>query len=99
MQKAATMTQQITIHVFLIRRLNIELCVMLRSSGLVKVEPYQCKDEHLRLWTGIAKTQTLLAQALLEQEKAENPLRLLYALFQNNGWQVRTVEERKEFSL
>ena len=59
------MSQQVTVNVFIIRLLHIELMVVVRSTGLVKIDPYQCRQENLRLWTGIAKTQTLLAQATL----------------------------------
>ena len=93
------MPLQITIHVFLIRRLNIELRVVLRSTGLVTVAPHQCKEENLRLWTGIAKTQTILAQGHLEQNRNAKLLDRLAALFQSSGWEVTALEERNEFSL
>jgi len=93
------MPQQITISVFLIKRLNVELLVLLRSTGSVKVEPYQCNEENLRLWSGIAKTQMVLAQTQLEQNRSVHQVNLLYALFQHGGWEVRELEERKEVSL
>lgn len=95
-QNSAIPSQQVTSCVFLIRRLNIALQVVIRSTGLVKVEPFQCKDENLRLWTSIAKTQSVLAQTRLEQRKeGQLPLPVLYDLFQQHGWEIKAVEEQK----
>lgn len=99
MQNSATMSQLITVSVFLITRLHVELVVNLRSTGLVKIEPYRCKDENLRLWSGIAKTQTVLAQTKLGLQNSEDQLQLLFSLFQQGGWEVKEIEERKEVSL
>lgn len=99
MQNSATMSQFVTVSVFLITRLHVELMVNLRSTGLVKIEPYRCKDENLRLWTGIAKTQTVLAQTKLGMKNNEDQLQLLFSLFQQEGWVVKEIEERKEVSL
>jgi hypothetical protein len=94
------MPEQVTISVFLIRRLNISLWVVLRSTGLVKIEPYQCKEENQRLWSVIAKTQTVLAQTQLEQNRGQqSQLSVLCTLFQQHGWEVKKMEERKELSL
>lgn len=81
--------EQCTVSIFRIRRMNIELQVVLRSNGLVKIEPYQCKEENLRLWSGIAKTQAVLAQTQLEMNKGGQLLSLLYSLFHHNGWEIK----------
>lgn len=93
------MSLQVTVNVFLIKRLNVVLMVVFRSTGLVKVEPYQCKEENLRLWAGIAKTQMTLVQIHLQQSKERNQLQLVQSLFQHGGWEVELLEEKKEFSL
>lgn len=85
----ATLHDQITVSLFHIKRMNIELQVVLRSTGLVKIEPYQCKEENLRLWSGIAKTQAVLAQTQLESNKGGQMLSMLYALFRHNGWEIK----------
>ena len=100
MQTSATMPQLVTVSVFLIKRLHVELMVNLRSTGLVKIEPYHCKEQNLRLWSGIAQTQTVLAQTKLgDLKKNEDQLPLLLSLFQQGGWEVKEIEERKEVSL
>jgi hypothetical protein len=93
------MSHQVTVNVFIIRRLHIELMVVVRSTGLVKIDPYQCRQENLRLWTVIAKTQTLLAQATIELHKNSRHLPLLHSLFRSDGWEIKAVEERVELSL
>jgi hypothetical protein len=93
------MSQQITVNIFLIKKLNVELQVVFRSTGLVRIEPYQCKEENIRLWSVIAETQTVLAQTQLNANRSDNNLDRLYTVFQHNGWQVRLLEERKEYSL
>ncbi|HEU4904159.1 MAG TPA: hypothetical protein VFT06_15240 [Flavisolibacter sp.] len=84
----AVLHEKITVSVFHIKRMNIELEVVLRSNGLVKIEPYRCKAENLRLWTGIAKTQGVLAQTQLELNKGGQLLSVLYSLFHHNGWEI-----------
>jgi hypothetical protein len=93
------MPQFVTVSVFLIRRLNVELKVIYRSSGLVKIEPYQCKETNLRLWLSIAQTQTVLAETKLQSNKGGNHLQSLQALFQHDGWELKEIEERVEYSL
>ena len=93
------MPQHVTINVFLINRLNVELTVVLRSTGLVKIEPHHCSTENLRLWSGIAKTQTTLAQLHLQQSNGRNSLKVLHSLFQHRGWEVKPLENAEEFSL
>lgn len=77
----------------------MELMVNLRSTGLVKIEPYRCKDENLRLWSSIAETQTVLAQTKLGLKNNEDQLQLLFMLFQQGGWEVKEVEKRKEVGI
>jgi hypothetical protein len=84
---------------FLVRRHNVELLVVLRPSGLVNMEPYQCKAENLRLWTVIAKTQMVWAQAQLANDKDKNSAAVLPACFQKSGWEVTELEARKERSV
>lgn len=93
------MPQQVITNLFLIRRLTVQLLVTLRSTGLVKIEPFQCKPEQMRLWSSIANTQTTLAQLQLEQTEGGDNVAILYALFQRGGWDIKALEERKEFSL
>jgi hypothetical protein len=93
------MSQLVTVSVFLIRRLHVELRVVVRSTGLVKIEPYQCKEENIRLWSGIANTQTVLAQSKLSSSDSKNHLDVLQTVFRQSGWDVEEVEERKEVSL
>jgi hypothetical protein len=93
------MPQEVAIRMFLIRRLNVNLQVILRSSGLVRIEPYGCKKENLRLWTGIATTQSALAQLQLEQNRESNQYDLLCSLFQRGGWEIIRQNEWTEFSL
>ena len=88
------MPEPVNISVFLIQRLSIALRVVIRSTGIVKIEPFQCKDENLRLWTVIANTQTVLAQTRLAQNKEGRlPLSVLCSLFQQLGWEIRAEEE------
>ena len=90
------MYQQERLNTFLIKRLNVELIVVLYSTGLVKISPYRCKAENQRLWSGIAKTQSVLAQTQLEMNKGLRSLEVMYTLFQQSGWEVRALEEMNE---
>jgi hypothetical protein len=85
----AILHEKINVSIFHIKRMSIELEVVLRSNGLVKIEPYQCKEENLRLWSGIAKTQAVLAQTQLELNKGGQLLSVLYSLFHHNGWEIK----------
>lgn len=87
------MSGQLTIQVFLIQRLGVTLLVTYRSSGLVKVEPFACKSENLRLWTGIATTQAVLAQMQLSLNKGQQPITVLTNVFQKGGWYLTAVDE------
>jgi hypothetical protein len=91
--------EQVTIRVFLIKQFNMELQVVHRSTGLVKIEPYKCKEENLRHWTVIAKSQTFSAQAQLQMNKGRQMPEVLVSYFENDGWDVKEVEVREEFSL
>lgn len=88
------MPQQTSTTQFFIKRLHVELEVVLYTTGLVKVEPYRCKAGNLRLWSGIAKTQAVLAQTRLEANKSDPPLEILHRLFQQGGWHVNVLEEK-----
>ena len=87
------MSGQITTQVFLMQRLGVTLLVMYRSSGLVKIEPFSCKSENLRLWTGIATTQAVLAQMQLSLNKGQQPVTVLANVFRKGGWNLTAVDE------
>ena len=89
------MTAQATIAVFLIQRFSIELQVMLLADGHVKIEPYQCKEENIRLWSGIAKTQTVLAQSQIDVNRGGHYFAILQAHFQHRGWEVKGALEEE----
>jgi hypothetical protein len=78
---------------FLIRRFNIVLNVVLYESNLVQVEPFRCTKENFRLWSGIAKTQALLAQTQLAFEPTASPLQALITRFKQDGWDAVVFEE------
>lgn len=73
---------------FYMQRYTIRLKVTLQPNGSIKMEPHHCTAENLRLWQGIARTQTVLAQGLLDNSKNEKPEACLRTLFQEKGWTV-----------
>lgn len=87
------MFEQHTTPVFLIERLGITLLVIYQSSGLVKIEPFFCKLENRRLWSGISTTQAALAQAQLGQRKQKDPVVVLREVFHQAGWNITMVDE------
>jgi hypothetical protein len=78
-----------TFHSFLIQRSVVKLKVSILPSGLVSIEPYQCKPENLRLWQTIARTQATLAQLQLEANKTSSPYPILFATFEKQGWDIK----------
>ena len=81
---------------FIIKKSTIALKIAFSSPDSVRIEPYQCKEENLRLAESIAKVQTAIAKLHLQAHKKALPQTLLLSFFDQKGWDVEIVQPGHE---